>query len=70
MKLHIALEQYLAAKQSLGFRFRAESVVLRAFSLAMGKVSVGQVKPVAVRTYLNGRGPVTRFWEYTDQSLA
>ena len=64
MKLHIALEQYLAAKQSLGFRFRAESVVLRAFSLAMGKVSVGQVKPVAVRTYLNGRGPVTRFWEY------
>jgi integrase len=50
-------------KQSLGFRFHAESVILRAFSVAMGKVSIGQVKPAAVRVYLNGRGPVTRFWE-------
>jgi len=28
----------------------------------MGGITLGQVRPVAVRTYLDGRGPVTLYW--------
>jgi integrase/recombinase XerD len=69
MKLHKAVEQYIALKQSLGFRFQSQSVILAAFSKAMGKVSLGQVKPRAVRAYLDGSGPVTRHWHYKWQTL-
>jgi integrase/recombinase XerD len=69
MKLHKAVKQYIALKQSLGFRFQSQSVILAAFSKAMGKVSLGQVKPRAVRAYLDGSGPVTRHWHYKWQTL-
>lgn len=62
MTLHKATEQYITLKRSLGFRFHSESVILTAFSKAMGKVSLGQVKPRAVRAYLDGKGPLTRHW--------
>jgi hypothetical protein len=62
MKLRCAVEQYILLKQSLGFRFRIQSYTLRAFSRAMGKVSVGEVKPTAARAYLDGQGPVTETW--------
>ena len=51
MKLHQIVEQYITLKQSLGFRFRTETRILKGFSKAMGKVSVSQISPVAVRTY-------------------
>lgn len=63
MKLHTAIEQYLSLKISLGFRFCAESVILRAFRRAMGRIDLGEVKPTRVRAYLNGTGPLTRFWD-------
>ena len=63
MKLHTAIEQYIGLKTSLGFRFRADSVILRAFRRAMGWIDLGQVKPSRVRVYLDGTGPLTRFWE-------
>ena len=63
MKLRTALTQYLRLKQSLGFRFHAESVILRAFARAMGPIDLGRVTPVRVRRYLDGQGPLTRFWE-------
>jgi site-specific recombinase XerD len=62
MTLHKAVEQYVALKRSLGFRFHADRVILTAFSKAMGAVTLGQVKPRAVRAYLDGKGPVTRHW--------
>jgi site-specific recombinase XerD len=69
MKRHQAVEQYIALKLSLGFRFHAESVILTAFSKAMGKVNLGQVKPGAVRSYLDGKGPVTRHWHRKWETL-
>jgi integrase/recombinase XerD len=63
MKLSQAIEHYISLKQSLGFRFATDSRILKAFSQAMGKVSVGQVEPTSVRVYLDGNGPVTRNWE-------
>jgi site-specific recombinase XerD len=63
MKLHTAIEKYIGLKISLGFRFHADSVILRAFRRAMGSVKLGDVKPARVRAYLDGTGPLTRFWE-------
>src|SRR5580704_7048073 len=60
MNLHRATEAFIHLKQSLGYRFRTESYILRAFSKRMGNVSMGQVKSRAVRTFLAGHGPVTR----------
>jgi len=62
MKLPQAVEQYLTLKQSLGLRFGAERQILQAFSRAMGRSSLGQVRPSAVRAFLDGHGPVTRNW--------
>ena len=69
MTLRKAVEQYTTLKQSLGFRFRSDGVILTAFSKAMGKVSLGQVKPRAVRAYLDGKGPVTRNWHRKWEAL-
>lgn len=63
MKLRQAVEHYISLKQSLGFRFATDSQILKAFSQAMGRVRLGQVKPTSVRAYLDGSGPVTRNWE-------
>ena len=63
MKLRRAVEQYIALKRSLGFRFRIQSYVLRSFSRALGKAStVGRVRPGAARAYLDGHGPLTETW--------
>ena len=60
MKLQPAVEQYLALKQSLGFVYRSESTLLRAFSRAMGPLPAHQVQPEGVRAFLDGQGPLTR----------
>jgi integrase/recombinase XerD len=62
MKLRQVIKRYITLKQSLGFRFGAEARILDGFGKAMGKVSMGQVSPRAVRTYLDGEGPVTPYW--------
>jgi len=69
MKLVQAVAQYLTLKQSLGFRFQTERIILKAFCLAMGKIRMGQVKPVAVRAFLDGHGPVTRHWSRQWETL-
>jgi hypothetical protein len=70
MKLRQVIGRYITLKQSLGFRFRAETRILNGFGKAMGKVSVGQVSPVAVRAYLDGQGPVTAFGRASGERCA
>jgi integrase/recombinase XerD len=62
MKPRQAVERYIRLKRSLGFRFETESRILKAFSHAMEKSSLGQIRPEAVRAFLDGRGPVTQNW--------
>jgi integrase/recombinase XerD len=62
MRLPQAIEQYLTLKRSLGFRYRSESKVLRAFGRDLGRIGVGQVRPKPVLAFLNGHGAVTRNW--------
>jgi len=51
------------------FQFNPELGSAAAFSKAMGKVNLGQVKPRAVRAYLDGKGPVTRHWHRKWETL-
>ena len=69
MTLHQAVEQYVTLKQSLGFRFHGETVILTAFSKDMGKVRLGRVRPKSVRAYLDGTGPITRHGHYQWETL-
>jgi site-specific recombinase XerD len=62
--------QYLTLKKSLGFRFHTESQILGAFSKALGKVELSQVKPAVVRAFLDGPGRgVTRNWSRKWEAL-
>ena len=69
MRLGHAVERYITLKQSLGFRFRAEGRILANFRKTMGEVRLGQVKPAAVRAYLDGQGPVTAYWTRKWETL-
>lgn len=69
MKLRAALEQYITLKKSLGFRFETARRILMAFSRALEEVNMGEVKPTAVRAYLDGDGPVTRTWALKWRTL-
>jgi integrase/recombinase XerD len=62
MRLSQSVEQYLTLKRSLGFRYRSESKVLKAFTRAMGPIGANQAKPRAVRAFLDGQGVPTRNW--------
>ena len=62
MKLGQLITEYIDLKQSLGMRFEANALVLRAFYKAEGDVDVQEVKSESVLAYLYGEGPVTSYW--------
>jgi integrase/recombinase XerD len=62
MKLAQCLQTYIAFKRSLGMRFRSDAEALWAFGRAMGDRDIADVTPDAVRTFLDGHGPLTAFW--------
>jgi integrase/recombinase XerD len=62
MKLHELTTQYVAHKQSVGMRFHTEARVLKSFCRTIGDVPIDQLEPDAVQAFLDGNGPVTRFW--------
>ena len=62
MNLSKAVEGYIVHKRSLGMAFRSEAVRLHAFVKAVGNCDMRFTKPVEVRQYLDGTGPVTYFW--------
>lgn len=70
MRLAQLTAQYVTFKQSLGMRFRTESVTLKAFCRAMGDIDITQVNPKSVQDYLAGTGPITGFWHRKFQALS
>ena len=62
MKLAHCIDEYVNYRRSLGVCFHGEQVRLRSFGRAMGDVEVAEVTSEAVRRYLDGHGPITRFW--------
>lgn len=70
MKLSQLVAYYITFKQSLGMRFRTESVILNAFCRAMGDTHIVEVAPSLVQSYLNGTGPITTFWHRKFEALS
>ena len=62
MKLMQAVAAYVAYKQSLGMRFTTETRTLKSFCRALGDVDIDWIEPEQVRAFLDGTGPMTRFW--------
>ena len=70
MKLAQTVHDYIALKQSLGFRFNTEATILKAFCNALGEVAIIDVEPQRVTSYLAGSGPVTRYWHRKYEALS
>ena len=69
MKLTSALRCYIDFKQALGYRFRSDTVILKAFGRAARRVELRRVGPRQVKAYLDGTGPLTTFWHRKWVSL-
>ena len=69
MKMSKLITQYVELKQSMGSRFHAESVILKAFLKAVGDIDVAKVEVEQVLSYISGTGPVTRFWHRKHDTL-
>jgi len=61
MRLAQLAAEYVVFKQSIGMRFRAESVILNAFCRTMGDIDIAQVSPCSVDNYLAGTDLLTAF---------
>lgn len=70
MKLSRLVTEYIVFKQSMGMRFRAESVILKALCRAMGDIDIAQVTHNSVQDYLTGTGPITTFWHRKFDALS
>jgi site-specific recombinase XerD len=69
MKVEQAVATYVAYKQSLGMRFATEARALKSFSKSVGNVDLDRVGSRQVRTFLDGSGPMTRFWHRKFDAL-
>lgn len=71
MKLGSATREYVIYKQSIGMVFQTEAVILRAFTKRTGLCApVRKITSDTVMRYLNGRGPITRFWHRKHDALS
>jgi site-specific recombinase XerD len=62
MKVDVAVSAYVAYKQSLGMRFTTEARTLKSFSKSIGDRDVDRIQAHQVLSFLDGTGPMTRFW--------
>lgn len=69
MKLIQVVHDYITLKQSMGSRFNTEATILKAFCNAMGDVTIIDVEPSQVNSYLAGSGPVTLYWHRKYEAL-
>jgi len=69
MKISQAAQEYVELKQTMGSRFRAESVILKAFSKALEDAILADVTAEQVMTFIAGTGGVTRFWHRKLEAL-
>jgi integrase/recombinase XerD len=69
MTLAHVIRDYVALKQAMGSRFHSEAVILRAFSRSVGDITMADITAEHVNAYLDGHGPVTRFWHRKHSAL-
>lgn len=64
MRVSAVVAQYIAYKRSLGMRFNTEARALKSFCWRVRDIPLSQIEPAQVRAFLDGLGPVTRFWHH------
>lgn len=62
MKIEQAVATYVFYKQALGMRFTTQERVLKLFGKTMGSIEVNRISAESVRAFLDGSGPMTRYW--------
>ena len=64
MKLKDLISQYIAFRKSMGEDFKSVDSLLQTFCRRMGEeIDIKDVCADRVNTFLNGTGPVTRYWQ-------
>ncbi|MCR4340522.1 MAG: tyrosine-type recombinase/integrase [Gemmatimonadaceae bacterium] len=67
---HEAVTQYVVYRQAAGADFRATARLLDAFCRAVGPdVAITAIPVERVRAFVDGRGPVTRYWHRKQSTL-
>jgi hypothetical protein len=69
MKIEQAVATYVFYKQSLGMRFATQERMLKSFSETMGSIEVDRIGPESMRAFLDGNGPMTRYWHCKFSTL-
>ena len=70
MKLAQVVEDYVASKRSLGFRFRTAGNILKAFAREAGQIDVQDVSQQVVAGFLRGpRPPIRSSWHTKHSTL-
>ena len=69
MSLSEAIDRYLSLKRSLGAVYSAEARILRSLGRILGDIAIGEVDSAAVRAFVRGAGPPTRWQERKHQTL-
>ena len=63
MKLAQVIALYVAFRKNLGVSFENDAKLLQMFSRAVGEtLDISSVQADRVKTFLDGRGPITRYW--------
>ena len=70
MTLREAVDRYVALRQAGGADFRATASVLATFCRAVGEAAdVADIPVARVHTFVNGTGPLTRYWHRKYSAL-
>jgi integrase/recombinase XerD len=62
MKLIDVITAYVTLQRSLGMHFKAADRLLRQFARRMGDISINEVRPEMVMTFLTGTGALSATW--------
>ena len=63
MKLAQVIALYVAFRKNLGVSFENDAKLLQMFSRAVGEtLDISSVQADRVKAFLDGRGPITRYW--------
>lgn len=70
MTLHEVVTQYVVYRQAAGADFRATARLLNAFSRAVGPdIEITDVPGERIGAFVDGHGPVTRYWRRKHSAL-
>ncbi len=71
MKLAQLIAQYVAFRKGLGVSFENDAKLLASFSRAAGETAeVSGLQADRVKAFLDGRGPITRYWHRKHSALS